>query len=153
MAFLEIMTKFNSACVFETVLHVAFIEIMRIKDLFSVCDNYSCPRASSIIPMRVCWYVGVQELHSFNASHECHEGQKKASFGVPELHWCNASQECHQGQKKASFSGGTLCTQIEERHEGHGGWQFMVIVCIGLIVCISPIVSSTSCSFNLSIVG
>ena len=42
------MTKFNSACVFETVLHMAFIEIMRIKDLFSVCDNYSCPRASSL---------------------------------------------------------------------------------------------------------
>ena len=33
---------------FETVLHMAFIEIMRIKDLFSVCDNYSCPRASSL---------------------------------------------------------------------------------------------------------
>ena len=98
MAFLEIMTKFNSACVFETVLHMALIEIMRIKDLFSVCDNYSCPRASSIIPMRVCWYVGVQELHSFNASHECHEGQQKVSF-----------------------LGGTLCTQIEERHEGHEG--------------------------------
>ena len=27
MASLEIMTKFNSACVFETVLHMAFIEI------------------------------------------------------------------------------------------------------------------------------
>ena len=58
MAFLEIMTKFNSACVFETVLHMAFIEIMRIKDLFSVCDNYSCPRASSF-NLYLCVCVGM----------------------------------------------------------------------------------------------
>ena len=37
MAFIEIMRKFNGTCVFETVLHMAFIEIMRIKGLFSVC--------------------------------------------------------------------------------------------------------------------
>ena len=58
MAFLEIMTKFSSACVFETVLHMAFIEIMRIKDLFSVCDNYSCPRASSF-NLYLCVCVGM----------------------------------------------------------------------------------------------
>ena len=39
MAFLEIMTKFSSACVFETMLHMAFIEIMRIKGLFSVLTS------------------------------------------------------------------------------------------------------------------
>ena len=37
---------------------MAFIEIMRIKDLFSVCDNYSCPRASSF-NLYLCVCVGM----------------------------------------------------------------------------------------------
>ena len=70
MAFLEIMTKFNSACVFETVLHMAFIEIMRIKDLFSVCDNYSCPRASSFnLYLGVCVGMLGNAIRSLGAKH------------------------------------------------------------------------------------
>ena len=88
MAFLEIMTKFNSACVFETVLHMAFIEIMRIKDLFSVCDNYSCPRASSFnLYLCVCHSVGMlgskNSIRSMQAMNAMKVRKRPASRAAP----------------------------------------------------------------------
>ena len=82
------MTKFNSVCVFETVLHMAFIEIMRIKDLFSVCDNYSCPRASSF-NLYLCVCVGMLgsknsiEFRSMQAMNAMKVRKKPVSQAAP----------------------------------------------------------------------
>ena len=63
---------------------MAFIEIMRIKDLFSVCDNYSCPRASSLY---LCVCVGMlgskNSIRSMQAMNAMKVRKRPASQAAP----------------------------------------------------------------------